>query len=175
MFRPHMDHHQATLIIGETTALYTLSSVPLGISLFLSLVSIVGYIHRILGGYFSLFILFTYVVYALVLSSLLRVKSVCIVLSFTLLPAKYEWTRRRKYRNIQISSHNAKFVSSKNASFYEPLFLSTSCSLWLTIIRPLLFVTYKQTQQRYADFNRGQKFVGSAQGSRMRCRENIWT
>jgi hypothetical protein len=47
MFRPHMGHHQATLIIGETTALYALSSVPLGTSWFLLLISFVGYFHRI--------------------------------------------------------------------------------------------------------------------------------
>jgi 4-hydroxybenzoate polyprenyltransferase len=57
MFRPHMHHHQATLIIGETTALYILSSVFLGTYLFLLLISFVGYIHYIslylFGGYFT--------------------------------------------------------------------------------------------------------------------------
>jgi hypothetical protein len=71
MFRPHMGHHQATLIIGETTALYTLSSVPLGASLYF----VVNFFRRIypsylFAGYFSLFKLFIFVAYALVLSSL---------------------------------------------------------------------------------------------------------
>jgi hypothetical protein len=37
MFQPHMGHHQATFyfLIGETTALYTVSSVPLGTSVYL--------------------------------------------------------------------------------------------------------------------------------------------
>jgi hypothetical protein len=45
-----MDHHQAIFfVIGETTALYSLSSVPLGTSLFMLLVSFVEhctYGHR---------------------------------------------------------------------------------------------------------------------------------
>jgi hypothetical protein len=55
MFRPQMDHHQATLNIGKTTALYTLSSVPLGISLFLLLIFFAGYIHRIFLAAISVF------------------------------------------------------------------------------------------------------------------------
>jgi hypothetical protein len=41
MFRPHLGHHQAHLLFEETTALYTLSSVSLGTSLF----PFVGYFH----------------------------------------------------------------------------------------------------------------------------------
>jgi hypothetical protein len=63
MFRPHMDHHQAIFIVtGETTALYTLSSVLLGTSLFL-LVSFVAYFHCFL--FRQLFLCF-YVVYFVV-------------------------------------------------------------------------------------------------------------
>jgi hypothetical protein len=50
----YFGHHQATFT-GETTALYTLSSVLLGTSLFLLLVSFVEYLHCIFfGSYFSL-------------------------------------------------------------------------------------------------------------------------
>jgi hypothetical protein len=59
MIRPHMGHHQATLIIGETTALYALSSVPLGASLFLLLIFCRIFPSCLFDGYFSLF----YVVY----------------------------------------------------------------------------------------------------------------
>jgi hypothetical protein len=49
MFRPHMGHHQATLIIGETIALYIFSLVPSGTSLLLLLLLIcfVGYFQTI--------------------------------------------------------------------------------------------------------------------------------
>jgi hypothetical protein len=70
MFRPHMCHHQATFIFEETTALYTLSSVPLGTSLFLLLISFVGYFHHILWRLFYSFLSYTFVVYAVVLFSL---------------------------------------------------------------------------------------------------------
>jgi hypothetical protein len=58
MFRPHMGHHQATFIIREITALYTLSSVPFGTELFLLLIYFVRYIHRIFWRLFQSFYVF---------------------------------------------------------------------------------------------------------------------
>jgi hypothetical protein len=73
MFQPHIGHHQATFIIRDTTALYTSSSVPLGTTLFLLLISFLGYIHRIFLAAISVFfMLFIFVVYALVLSFLVQ-------------------------------------------------------------------------------------------------------
>jgi hypothetical protein len=65
-----MGHHQATLIIGQITALYTLSSVTLGTSLFLLLISFVGCLHSIFLAAIS--VLFN-VVYFCYVSSLVRV------------------------------------------------------------------------------------------------------
>jgi hypothetical protein len=64
LFRPHMGHHQGNFIIGETTALYTLSSVPLGTSLFLLLISFVVYFYRIFLMAISVFFMSFYFCYA---------------------------------------------------------------------------------------------------------------
>jgi hypothetical protein len=60
MFRHHVGHHQATLI-GETTALYTLSLVPSSTSLLL-FIYFVGYFHPILLAAVSLLCIL-YIIY----------------------------------------------------------------------------------------------------------------